>query len=123
LANFFGTESHFVENSIMTNTAMFLQPAAPATLSPHEIESLARRRAGAKLGWFIHAAVFVAVNALLMAISIAQGKPWAIFPLMGWGLGLAIHSAVVWFGGPSSALHERLLQAERARLQAQRDPW
>jgi hypothetical protein len=92
-------------------------------LSPAELERLARRRAGAKLGWFIHAAIYAAVNALLMAISLASGKPWAIFPLMGWGLGLAIHGAVVWLGSPGSALHERLLQRERRRLSTQRDPW
>jgi hypothetical protein len=94
-----------------------------ATLSPTDIERLARRRAGAKLGWFIHATVYVCVNALLMAISLTSGKPWAIFPLMGWGLGLAIHGAVVWLGSPGSALHERLLQNERQRLSTQRDPW
>jgi hypothetical protein len=94
-----------------------------ASLSPQEIERLARRRAGAKLGWFIHAAVFVCVNALLMTIAFANGKPWAFFPLAGWGLGLAIHGAVVWLGNPGSALHERLLSAERTRLQARRDPW
>lgn len=94
-----------------------------ATLSPAEVERLARRRAGAKLGWFIHAAVFSCVNALLMTISLANGKPWALFPLMGWGLGLAIHGAVVWLGSPGSALHERLLQSERKALSASRDPW
>lgn len=94
-----------------------------STLSPAEIERLARRRAGAKLGWLIHAAVFAAVNTLLVMISLASGKPWAIFPLAGWGLGLAIHGAVVWLGSPGSALHERLLQQERAKLQTQRDPW
>ncbi len=93
------------------------------TLSPAEIERLARRRAGAKLGWFIHAAVFIAVNTLLMTISLASGKPWAVFPLAGWGLGLAIHGAVVWLGSPGSALHEKLVQQERTRLQALRDPW
>jgi hypothetical protein len=93
------------------------------TLSPAEIERLARRRADAKLGWFIHAAVFVCVNCLLVMISLSSGKPWAIFPLGGWGLGLAIHGAVVWLGSPGSALHERLLQQERARLQTKRDPW
>ncbi|MFM7331473.1 MAG: 2TM domain-containing protein [Brachymonas sp.] len=94
-----------------------------ATLSPAEIERLARRRAGAKLGWFIHAAVFVCVNALLMLLSFLSGKAWAIFPLLGWGLGLAIHGAAVWLASPGGALHERLLQAERSRLQPQRDPW
>jgi 2TM domain len=104
------------------NTAPNTAPSS-ATLSPFEIERLARRRAGAKLGWFIHAAVFVSVNALLMTISLANGKPWAFFPLMGWGLGLAIHGAVVWLGSPGSALHERLLQRERQALAARRDPW
>jgi hypothetical protein len=42
---------------------------------------------------------------------------------LGWGLGLAIHGAVVFLTLPGSGLHERLLQQERARLQAQRDPW
>ncbi len=93
------------------------------TLSPANIERLARRRAGAKLGWFIHAAVFICVNALLVTVSLANGKPWAFFPLMGWGLGLAIHGAVVWLGSPGSALHERLLQSERQALAKQRDPW
>jgi 2TM domain len=94
-----------------------------ASLSPADIERLARRRAGAKLGWFIHAAVFACVNTLLMAISLLSGKSWAFFPLMGWGLGLAIHGAVVWLGSPGSALNERLLQQERQALAARRDPW
>ncbi|NJM42861.1 MAG: 2TM domain-containing protein [Brachymonas sp.] len=94
-----------------------------STLSPAEIERLARRRAGAKLGWFIHAAVFVCVNALLIVLSMLSGKAWAIFPLAGWGLGLAIHGAAVWLASPGGTLHERLLQNERARLQTRRDPW
>lgn len=94
-----------------------------ASLSPQEIERLARRRAGAKLGWFIHAAVFVCVNTLLMTISLINGKPWAFFPLAGWGLGLAIHGAVVWLGSPGSVLHERLLHNERKALASRRDPW
>lgn len=104
------------------NTTYTSQPTR-ADLSSHDIERLARRRAGAKLGWFIHAAVFVCVNALLVTISLASGKPWAIFPLAGWGLGLAVHGAAVWLAGSGSVLHERLLNAERARLQVQRDPW
>lgn len=94
-----------------------------SSLSAPDIERLARRRASAKLSWFIHAAVFTCVNAVLMAISLASGKPWAIFPLAGWGLGLTLHGAVVWLGSPGNALHERLLQSERQALAAQRDPW
>ena len=88
----------------MNTTYDFSKMHATHTLSPSEIELLARRRAGAKLGWLIHAAVFACVNALLITISVASGKPWAIFPLTGWGLGLTIHGAVVWLGSPGSAI-------------------
>ena len=93
------------------------------TLNFEQTERLARRRAGAKLGWLIHATVFALVNTLLVSVSLYTGKPWAVFPLLGWGLGLAIHGAVVWFAGAGSTLHERLIERERQRLVAVRDPW
>lgn len=95
----------------------------PNTLSFDAIEDLARKRAGAKLGWFIHASVYVAVNSFLVLTALYHGKMWAVFPLLGWGLGLLIHGAAVWFASSGSALHERLLTRERARLASQRDPW
>ena len=56
-------------------------------------ERLARRRADAKLGWLIHAIVYVMVNTLLVTLSLSSGRNWAVFPLLGWGLGLAAHGA------------------------------
>jgi hypothetical protein len=93
------------------------------TFSPDDIEGLARKRARAKLGWLIHALVYLIVNTVLVTISISTGKPWAIFPLMGWGLGLVIHGLFVWSAGQWQALYERLLQRERTQLASQRDPW
>lgn len=55
------------------------------------IERLARRRAGAKMGWYIHALVYLCVNAGLALIAWQTGRTWALYPLVGWGLGLAIH--------------------------------
>ena len=81
-----------------------------------ELERLARRRAGAKMGWYVHALVYVCVNAGLALISASSGRPWFIFPLAGWGLGLAIHGGVVWVNAGGAGLHERLLQAEREKL-------
>ncbi len=83
---------------------------------------LARKRAGAKLGWYIHATVYVGVNILLALLSARSQHPWAIFPALGWGLGLLIHGAVVWLALPGGGLHERLVEQERQRL-SQRDPW
>jgi hypothetical protein len=91
-------------------------------MSHEDLEKLARRRAGAKLGWYIHACVYIAVNLLLAVLSAASGRHWAVFPALGWGLGLAIHGAVV-FLVAGGGLQERLVARERERLQLQRDPW
>ena len=92
-------------------------------LSPEEIDRLARRRAGAKLGWYIHATVYVLVNLLVFSIS-QYGfghRPWSVFPLLGWGLGLALHGISVFVLGTGSGLRERMVQKERERLQRQQD--
>jgi len=96
------------------------------TPDPQRIEQLARRRAKAKLGWFIHAAVYAAVNLGLIAVSVASGKHWAIFPLLGWGLGLAFHGAAVWLLQPGGDLLEHLVERERSKLAtsaAKGDKW
>lgn len=92
-------------------------------LSPAELERLARKRAGAKMGWYIHALVFIAVNAGLALLAAMQGLHWAAFPALGWGLGLAIHGAVVFIRLQGVGLFHALLERERHQLQAQRDPW
>lgn len=93
------------------------------SLTPEEIDRLARKRAGAKLGWYIHATVYIAVNLLLAGLSAMSGNDWAMFPALGWGLGLAIHGLVVFFVTGGAGVHERLVQRERQRLALQRDPW
>ena len=87
------------------------------------LEKLATKRARAKLGWYIHASVYVAVNLLLAALATMSGRHWAVFPAVGWGIGLAMHGAVVFLLTGGAGLHERLVQRERSRLTSQRDPW
>jgi len=91
--------------------------------SDEEIERVARRRAGAKLGWYIHATIYLVVNLLLFAMSqYAFGhRPWSVFPLIGWGVGVALHGISVFLLGTGSDFRERLLQRERERLQQQRE--
>jgi hypothetical protein len=96
---------------------------ASTALPDTRLEQLARKRAAAKLGWYIHASVYLGVNLLLVALSVASGRHWAVFPLLGWGLGLAVHGAVVFLVTGGAGIHERLLQQERERLTLQRDPW
>ena len=86
------------------------------------LEREARRRAGARMGWIIHAVVYIAVNLLLASLSAMSGRGWAIYPALGWGLGLAIHGAVVVLATGGGGLAQRLVEQERQRLVAQRDP-
>lgn len=88
----------------------------PTTLTPSQ-EKTARKRASAKMGWYIHATVFVLVNLLLLVKSSVTGHHWAIFPAFGWGLGLLIHGFVVFFGSAGGfGLRQSLLERERQRL-------
>ena len=87
------------------------------------LEQLALKRARAKLGWYIHASVYIAVNVLLAVLSAMSGRHWAMFPAIGWGIGLAVHGAVVFLLAGGAGLHERLIQRERSRLASQGDPW
>lgn len=92
-------------------------------LSPAELDRLARKRAGAKMGWYIHALVFVLVNTGLAVLSGLQGGHGVPPPLLGWGLGLAVHGAVVFLSPLRSKFFETLVSRERQRLDTQRDPW
>jgi apolipoprotein N-acyltransferase len=61
-------------------------------------ERRARRHRVARAGFKWHATAYVAVNAGLLfiwaAISFQQDggtHPWFVYPLVGWGIGLAVH--------------------------------
>ena len=60
----------------------------------------ARERVNAIRGWYVHLAVYAAVNTLLVAIDLegGGGLDFAYWPLLGWGIGLVAHSAGVWLG-------------------------
>jgi hypothetical protein len=103
-------------------SALAYQPQM-TQLSRDELERLAHKRAGAKLGWYVHAAVYVVVNLVIFALS-SHGfgsRPWSVFPLLGWGLGLALHGISAFMLGAGGELRERLVDRERDRLQRQRD--
>ena len=85
--------------------------------SNNSIEQQARRNAGKKLGWYLHACVYLCVNLGLMALSFSQGRHWAIFPALGWGIGLLMHGLVVWLATPHSALWLRMVEREMKSLQ------
>jgi hypothetical protein len=81
-----------------------------------DLKRIARRRVKARLGLYIHAAVYVAVNSFLALVQsrTTPGVLWSLWPLAGWGVGLAIHGAVVLLG--QSGLRERMEADELRKL-------
>ena len=90
-----------------------MNPSTP----PDDIEARARRRVGMKMGFYIHLLVYVLVNLGLFTINMVKGgEHWAIWPLAGWGLGLAIDGVVTFLNLSGEGLRERMLKDEIERL-------
>ena len=78
--------------------------------TPAGMQAVARR----KVGLYIHATVYVAVNVLLITINLiaAPGQLWFHWPLLGWGIGLLAHAAAAF----SLSGRRREWRATRRRL-------
>ena len=62
----------------------------------------AKERVEAIKGFYIHLTVYVVVNLMLFSINmiVSPDSLWFIWPLMGWGVAVAIHALSVFgFGG------------------------
>ena len=87
-----------------------LEQGTPAGTQP------AARR---KVGLYIHATVYVAVNVLLITINLSTGAGplWFQWPLLGWGIGLLAHAAAAF------SLAGRRREWRAARRQFRREWW
>jgi len=75
----------------------------------------AKERVEAIKGLYIHLTVYVVVNLILFSINmiVSPDGLWFFWPLMGWGVGLAIHAlSVLGFGRWFSADWEERKIAE-----------
>ncbi|RZT39592.1 sensor histidine kinase [Cupriavidus agavae] len=62
----------------------------------HAYEEARRRVRGLRF-FYLHALMYVAVNAVLIVGGLlSAGRPWGHAPLLGWGIGLAAHGIVTW---------------------------
>ena len=86
-------------------------------LSDHDLRTEALDRLKRKRDFRNHLLVFVTVNASLWVIWAVTGAdfPWPIFPLVGWGLGLAFHA----FDTFQRPLTEDKVQAEIRKLRGE----
>lgn len=70
--------------------------------SDEELRKKARKIAKGKSDFYIHLAIYIAVNAFLIAqwwvITNGDGFPWFVFPLFGWGIGIVAHGITAFRG-------------------------
>ena len=61
-------------------------------------------------GFWGHLASYIAVNGFLLAINVLnwEGELWVVYPMLGWGIGLAIHAFTTF--GTGAAWEERKMQ-------------
>jgi hypothetical protein len=81
-----------------------------------ELRRLAIRRADMRLGFRSHVFAYAIVNAGLAAINLvtSPGYLWFVWPLIGWGIGLAAHAAAVYLDGEH--IRDRMIEEEYERL-------
>jgi hypothetical protein len=94
-------------------------------LSDEELYKMARQRIEEKKGFFSHLATYIVVNGALVVIwtiTSGGGYPWFVWPLGGWGIGLAFHFLAV-FVLPShqGGWEQREIMKEIERLKQEID--
>ncbi|SHG72918.1 2TM domain-containing protein [Marivita hallyeonensis] len=74
----------------------------------------ARGRAEAKFGFYVHAFIFAAVIGVLVIINLVTSPEinWTIWPMLGWGLAVALHGARVFFAGDKEKIIDALTEEE-----------
>ncbi len=82
-----------------------------------ELRRRAGQRAKIKLSFYSHAAIYVAVNLLLLVIDALTGPGWWFYwGLLGWGIGLVAHGCGVFLPAGGKTLLRRLEEREYQRL-------
>jgi hypothetical protein len=79
-----------------------------------DLRAAARRRLVARRGLAQHVLAYSTVNLTLVVVWAMTGSAffWPVFPLLGWGIGLAFHAWDVYSPEPT----ERQVEAEMDRL-------
>lgn len=83
---------------------------------PDSIEARAERRVRKKIGFYIHALVFVLVNLGLYAVSEFTGRQRGPVFIWGWAVGLLVHGILTFASLRGEGLRERMIREEIERM-------
>jgi hypothetical protein len=92
-------------------------------MSDDDLYRRAKARVNQLRSLYIHTIAYVMINAFLIALNLlmSPGVLWFVWPLLGWGVGLATHAVLVYgIGGRWGAEWEErtiraLMERDRAR--------
>ena len=108
-------------NSIGDSDAYFnlermvaLTPLEKNVMENQEAYLRAKKRVEVKFGFYIHLAIYIAVNTLLIAINLSTYSQylWFKWPLIGWGIGVLFHALGVFVFSGQSGIKERMIERE-----------
>jgi len=79
-----------------------------------EAYQTAKKRVEAKMGFYTHLTVYVAVILLLMVINFlsSSGTIWFQWPLLGWGIGVVLHALTVFIFPNRFNVTEKMIEKE-----------
>ena len=74
----------------------------------------AKKRVESKMGFYTHLSVYVAVILFLVVINLltSSGSIWFHWPMLGWGIAVAIHALVVFVFRGQFAVTEKMIENE-----------
>ncbi len=84
-----------------------------------EVYQRAKKKVEARIGFYIHLAVYAVVNSLFILINLSTSPQyiWFKWPLLGWGIGLFFHgmSVFVFSGRKLKGIKEKMIEKEIKR--------
>lgn len=82
----------------------------------------AKKRVEAKIAFYLHLAVYIVVNLLLIIINLATstGYLWFKWPLLGWGIAIGFHALMTFVFSGGSVIKEKMIEKEMERMRNDR---
>ena len=86
-------------------------------MDEQQMYQAAKKRAESKIQFYIHLAVYLSVNLLLMIINLRSSpeKLWFLWSLFGWGIGVVLHGLKVLDVFNSSRVKKQMIEKELAK--------
>ena len=90
-------------------------------MEKEEMYQKAKKRAEAKIRFYLHLIVYIVVNILLIIVNLTTSTKylWFKWPLIVWGLGLLFHSIGIRFSSAGYSIKDRMIEKEMRKLDNQ----